>query len=52
MSDLNPVNPVAMTVFIAFFVLVTVIGFFAARWKRGDLTQLHEWGLVAGSSVR
>ena len=45
MSDLNPVNPVAMTVFIAFFALVTVIGFFAARWKRGDLTQLHEWGL-------
>lgn len=45
MSDINPVNPVAMTVFIAFFVLVTVIGFFAARWKRGDLTQLHEWGL-------
>src|SRR6201989_1587901 len=45
MSDLNPVNPVAMTIFIAFFVLVTVVGFFAARWKRGDLTQLHEWGL-------
>ena len=45
MSNLNPVNPVAMSVFIAFFVLVTVIGFFAARWKRGDLTQLHEWGL-------
>src|SRR5579862_6951154 len=46
MNDLNPVNPVAMTVFIAFFVLVTVIGFFAARWKRGDLTQLHELGLA------
>jgi SSS family solute:Na+ symporter len=45
MSDLNPVNPVAMSVFIAFFLLVTVVGFFAARWKRGDLTQLHEWGL-------
>ena len=45
MNDLVPVNPVAMTVFIAFFVLVTVIGFFAARWKRGDMTQLHEWGL-------
>jgi SSS family solute:Na+ symporter len=45
MSDLVPVNPVAMTVFIAFFLLVTVVGFFAARWKRGDLTQLHEWGL-------
>ena len=45
MSDLNPVNPVAMTVFIAFFFLVTVLGFVAARWKAGDLTQLHEWGL-------
>jgi solute:Na+ symporter, SSS family len=45
MNDLNPVNPVAMSVFIAFFLLVTVVGFFAARWKRGDLTQLHEWGL-------
>jgi SSS family solute:Na+ symporter len=45
MSGLVPIDPVAMTVFIAFFVLVTVVGFFAARWKRGDLTQLHEWGL-------
>jgi SSS family solute:Na+ symporter len=34
-----------MAVFIAFFVLVTVLGFVAARWKRGDLSQLHEWGL-------
>src|SRR6202140_2269278 len=32
-------------VFLAFFALVTVLGFVAARWKRGDLTQLHEWGL-------
>ncbi len=45
MSDLNPISPVAMTVFIAFFLLVTVLGFVAARWKAGDLTQLHEWGL-------
>ncbi|KND54108.1 Acetate permease ActP (cation/acetate symporter) [Candidatus Burkholderia verschuerenii] len=45
MNDLNPVDPVAMTIFIAFFALVTVLGFVAARWKRGDLTQLHEWGL-------
>jgi SSS family solute:Na+ symporter len=32
-------------VFLGFFALVTVLGFFAARWKAGDLTQLHEWGL-------
>ncbi len=35
----------AAIVFIAFFILVTALGFFAARWKAGDLTQLHEWGL-------
>ncbi|CAG2145849.1 monocarboxylate uptake permease MctP [Cupriavidus numazuensis] len=45
MSETPAVNSVAMAVFIAFFVLVTVLGFVAARWKRGDLSQLHEWGL-------
>jgi SSS family solute:Na+ symporter len=45
MSDAHPIDSIAMTVFVAFFVLVTVLGFIAARWKRGDLTQLHEWGL-------
>ncbi len=35
----------ALTVFIALFLLVTVLGFVAARWRAGDLTQLHEWGL-------
>jgi len=39
------INGVAMGVFIVFFALVTVLGFVAARWKRGDLSQLHEWGL-------
>jgi SSS family solute:Na+ symporter len=41
----NNVNMLALSVFIGFFVLVTVIGFGASRWKAGDLTQLHEWGL-------
>src|SRR5436309_5796698 len=36
---------VAMAVFIVLFALVTAMGFFAARWRKGDLTQLHEWGL-------
>jgi len=45
MNDGYSIDPVAMTVFIAFFALVTVLGFIAARWRRGDLTQLHEWGL-------
>ena len=38
-------DPVALGVFIALFVFVTVMGFFASRWRRGDLTQLSEWGL-------
>ncbi|GCF07640.1 monocarboxylate uptake permease MctP [Dictyobacter arantiisoli] len=36
----------AVAVFIFFFVLVTVLGFVAARWRSGDLNQLHEWGLA------
>ena len=38
-------NLTAISVFVAFFLLVTVLGFVAARWKAGDMTQLHEWGL-------
>src|SRR5487761_2492329 len=38
-------NTVALTVFIALFAVVTGIGFWAGRWRAGDLTQLHEWGL-------
>jgi solute:Na+ symporter, SSS family len=39
-------NWVAMTVFLLLFGGVTVLGFFAARWRRGDLDELHEWGLA------
>jgi solute:Na+ symporter, SSS family len=40
------INWVALIVFIFFFLLVTVLGFVAARWRRGDLDLLHEWGLA------
>ena len=40
------INWVALIVFIFFFVLVTVLGFVASRWRRGDLDLLHEWGLA------
>lgn len=42
---MSGVNVAAATVFIALFVLVTVLGFVAARWRAGDLNQLDEWGL-------
>jgi len=35
----------AIIVFAALFSFVTLLGFFAARWRKGDLTQLNEWGL-------
>ncbi|MGO9132793.1 MAG: monocarboxylate uptake permease MctP, partial [Methylovirgula sp.] len=38
-------NWTATLVFIAFFALVTILGFVAAHWQRGDLSDLHEWGL-------
>ena len=37
---------IALSVFIFFFALVTVMGFFAARWKAGPVNEhLDEWGL-------
>jgi SSS family solute:Na+ symporter len=39
-------NWIAMIVFVALFGLVTVLGFLAAYWRRGDLDQLSEWGLA------
>src|SRR3954466_14520046 len=38
-------NTTALVVFCAMFLLVTVMGFVAARWRRGNLNQLNEWGL-------
>src|ERR1700683_3194611 len=38
-------RPATLIVFLGLFASVTVIGFFAARWRRGDMNQLLEWGL-------
>ena len=44
-ADTN-VNTVALTVLIVLFALVTVLGFMASRFKRGEhLDSLDEWGL-------
>jgi SSS family solute:Na+ symporter len=36
----------ALAVFVALFLVVTVVGFMAARWRSGDLNLLEEWGLA------
>ncbi|MFJ8432341.1 monocarboxylate uptake permease MctP [Kitasatospora sp. NPDC094019] len=43
---MNGVNVPALTVFVLFFLLVTVMGFLASRWRRADNAHhLDEWGL-------
>jgi len=39
------VNWVALSVFVLLFAFITWLGFAAAHWRKGDLNQLHEWGL-------
>src|SRR6202789_271867 len=39
------VNWVALSIFVVLFGCVSWLGFAAARWRKGDLDQLHEWGL-------
>jgi len=39
----------ATSIFIFFFLLVTVVGFWASKWRKADLSSLHEWGLAGRS---
>src|SRR5246127_3102518 len=39
------INWVALIVFVVLFGFITWLGFRAAHWRKGDLDQLHEWGL-------
>src|SRR3984957_18403990 len=43
--NVGEVHWIALAVFICLFLLVTVLGFLAARWKAGDLKRLDEWAL-------
>ncbi len=40
------INYTALAVLVVLFLIVTVMGFWASRWRRGDhLESLDEWGL-------
>jgi solute:Na+ symporter, SSS family len=39
------VNWVALSIFVVLFGFISWLGFAAAHWRKGDLDQLHEWGL-------
>ena len=36
---------IALSIFVLLFGFISWLGFAAARWRRGDLDLLHEWGL-------
>jgi len=44
-------HPIALAVFCLFFLLVTLAGFWAARWRRPEsgIASLEEWGLAGRS---
>src|SRR5579864_8021363 len=44
-SAVQDVNWTAFIIFLALFAFITWLGFAAAHWRKGDLDQLHEWGL-------
>jgi solute:Na+ symporter, SSS family len=39
------VNWIALSIFVLLFGFITWLGFAAARWRKGDMDLLHEWGL-------
>ena len=39
------VNWIALSIFVLLFGFISWLGFAAARWRKGDLDLLHEWGL-------
>ena len=43
-----PIDWTALVVFILLFAMITILGFVAVHWRRGDLDLLHEWGLAGG----
>lgn len=44
------INDVSIGVFVALFVVFVFLGFYGARWRRGDLSKLKEWSM-AGSRL-
>ena len=42
---MQDINWISLIIFIILFAFITWLGFAAAKWRKGDLDLLHEWGL-------
>jgi len=43
-------NLIAIGIFVFFFALITIVGFWAVYWRKAPLNTLHEWGLAGRRS--
>lgn len=39
-------DPLTIPFFLVFFAAFVFLGFYGSRWRRGDMTHLHEWALA------
>jgi SSS family solute:Na+ symporter len=39
-------DPLTIPFFLFFFAVFVFLGFYGSRWRRGDLTHMHEWALA------
>jgi solute:Na+ symporter, SSS family len=39
-------DPLTIPFFLIFFIAFVGLGFYGSRWRRGDLSHLHEWALA------
>lgn len=40
------IDGITLGVFLILFVIFIFLGFYGARWRKGDMNKLHEWGLA------
>ncbi|QXJ29099.1 Na+/solute symporter [Saccharolobus shibatae B12] len=40
------VSIISLVLFVILFVVFVYLGFYGSRWRRGDLSKLHEWALA------
>ena len=40
------IDGITLGVFLILFAIFIFLGFYGARWRKGDMNKLHEWGLA------
>jgi solute:Na+ symporter, SSS family len=43
---MTSLDPLTLPFFLVFFAAFVILGFYGSRWRKGDMTHLHEWALA------